>query len=83
MLPRVGEMVEAELLEEKTKKGGWKARHIATGISGPIQNSADVPADAKPGDRVQLIVQYARPNEIAFRYPTQQDIEKRQKGGKK
>ncbi len=72
-LPRAGEWVQAELLAEKTKKGGWKARHVATGIAGPIQNSADVPADKKPGDQVVLIVQSATQREIAFRYPTAAD----------
>src|SRR5690606_20321350 len=54
--PKPGEFVEAVLLEERTRKGGWKARHEVSGLEGPIQNSAAVPADKKPGDRVTLIV---------------------------
>jgi CRISPR-associated protein Cmr6 len=47
-LPKAGERVDAILLEEKTKKGGWKARHCHTGISGPIQNSAAGPSATSP-----------------------------------
>jgi CRISPR-associated protein Cmr6 len=72
-LPRPGERVEATLLLERTKKGGWRAQHTATGISGPIQNSADVPSDKKPGDIVTLIVKNATEGEIGFRYPTDTD----------
>lgn len=68
----VGAFVEAVLLEERTKKGGWKARYEPSGRSGAIQNSADVPATAKPGDVVTLVVA-AVPvrGEIAFRVPTE------------
>jgi CRISPR-associated protein Cmr6 len=72
-LPKAGDRVEARLLEEKTKKGGWKAQHIATGLSGPIQNTSDVPGDKKAGDTVTLIVASANEREIAFRYPTATD----------
>ncbi|NLX98472.1 MAG: type III-B CRISPR module RAMP protein Cmr6 [Rhodopirellula sp.] len=70
-LPNTGDQVEAELLEERTKKGGWRARHVASGIAGPIQNGGDVPGDKKAGDRLPLIVQSANPKEIAFKYPTE------------
>jgi len=72
-LPNAGDRVEAVLLPEKTRKDGWKARHEPTNLSGPIHNSADVPADKKPGDRLTLIVASANPREIAFRYPTAGD----------
>jgi CRISPR-associated protein Cmr6 len=78
-LPKVGERVDAVLLDEKTKKGGWKAKHVATGIAGPIQNSNDVPGDKKAGDTVTLIVQSANEREIAFRYPTVADEQRAQK----
>ncbi len=68
-LPRVGDRVEAVLLEEKTRKGGWRARHAATGIVGPIQNTAAVPADKKPGDTLTLIVKSVNAREIAFAWP--------------
>jgi len=56
-LPQSGDRVAAVLLEEKTKKGGWKAR-LAQGdpTAGPIVNSADVPDDAAPGQTITLIV---------------------------
>jgi CRISPR-associated protein Cmr6 len=78
-LPRPGERVEAVLLEEKTRKGGWKARHVTSNISGPIVNSGEVPADKKVGDTVTLIVQSANEREIAFRWPTAADEQRAQK----
>ena len=72
-LPGAGERVPAVLLEERTKKGGWKARHEASGLQGPIQNTGDAPGDAEPGQRVDLIVASANPREIAFRWPTDRD----------
>lgn len=67
-LPAAGDIVEATLLEEKTKKGGWKARHNATEIEGPIVNSPNVPPDKKPGDVILLEVAAPTPKEISFRY---------------
>lgn len=78
-IPRSGDHVEAVLLEEKTRKGGWKARHEPSGLVGPIQNSTDVPNDKKPGDKLMLIVASANPREIAFRYPTPQEEERAKK----
>ena len=71
--PKSGERVDAVLLDEKTKKGGWKARHEPSGLQGPIQNTADVPGDAAPGNRVGLVVASVNPREIAFRWPTARD----------
>jgi CRISPR-associated protein Cmr6 len=71
--PQPGQRVEATLLEEKTKKGGWKARHEPSGLSGPIQNSGDVPGEKSAGDKLTLIVASANEREIAFRYPTSAD----------
>ncbi|HXF54794.1 MAG TPA: type III-B CRISPR module RAMP protein Cmr6 [Hyphomicrobiaceae bacterium] len=71
--PKPGDRVEATLLEARTKKGGWKARHLPTGLAGPIQNSADVPPDKKPGDAVKLIVATVSAHEMHFRYPTRAD----------
>jgi CRISPR-associated protein Cmr6 len=68
-LPRANQNVDAVLIEKKTSKGGWKARHEASGLAGPVQNSAEVPAESKPGDKVTLVVAYARPGDIAFRWP--------------
>ncbi|NTV29494.1 MAG: type III-B CRISPR module RAMP protein Cmr6 [Candidatus Omnitrophica bacterium] len=73
VLPKAGESVQAVLLEMRTKKGGWRAQHAATKIEGPVQNSADVPADKKVGDQLRMIVALVSGREIAFRYPTPAD----------
>ena len=69
-LPKPGERVEAVLTEEKTRKGGWKAKHEPSGLGGPIQNSRNVPSTAEPGQQVDLIVASANRREIAFSWPT-------------
>jgi len=51
-----GDIVPCRLLEEKTKKGGWKAETIDGSMGGAIINSPDVPADAQPGDELRLKV---------------------------
>jgi CRISPR-associated protein Cmr6 len=61
------------LLEERTKKGGWKAMHEPSRLSGPIQNSESVPTDKNAGDSLKLIVANATERELAFRYPTPAD----------
>ncbi len=71
--PKAGERVEAVLLEERTHKGGWRARHDPSGLAGHIQNTGDVPADEKPGNRVSLIIASVGSREIAFRFPTGKD----------
>jgi len=50
------EKVQARLLPEKTKRGGWKARHEPTGFEGPVQDSHKVPSDKKPGELIELLV---------------------------
>ncbi len=65
-LPGNWEQVEAVLLEKKTRAGGWMARHEPSGTEGPINNPGDVPADAKPGQRVTLYVVKTR----EFLWPT-------------
>ena len=67
-LPKANDRVKAELLKEKTKKGGWKAKHLNSGLEGPIQDTGNVPANAKPGQHVELTVASANPREIAFRW---------------
>lgn len=67
-LPKAGDRVEAELLTEKTKKGGWKAKHLDSSISGPIQDNQNAPADAKPGQRVKLTVTSTTRKEIGFKW---------------
>lgn len=73
VLPRPGERVAAQLLEERTKKGGWRAMHAPSGLSGPIQNSGDVPSNRKAGDTLELIVASATERGLDFRYPTPAD----------
>lgn len=73
VLPKPGQKVEAQLLEERTKKGGWRAMHELSGLSGPIQNSGDVPSDKNAGDALELIVASATDRSIDFRYPTSID----------
>lgn len=72
-LPQPGELVEADLIEERTRKGGWKALHKPSGLSGAVQNTGDVPADKNVGDTLTLIVAIANDREIAFRHPTPAD----------
>ncbi len=72
-LPRVNELVEATILERREKAGGkisCRAKHKATGISGPIQNSHEVPSEIEEGQSLQLYVAYANDREIAFKYPS-------------
>jgi len=69
-LPKSGDRVEATLLEERTKKGGWKAKHESSGLTGPIQNSTDVPTTEKAGNRLALVVASVGAREMAFRFPT-------------
>lgn len=70
-VPKAGDQVEAVLLDTRTKKGGWRARHEPSGLEGPVQNSADIPGDKKAGDTLALIIASVSANrqEIAFRYP--------------
>lgn len=57
------------LLEEKTKKQGWKAAVKDTpGICGPIINTADVPSDKNPGDEIKLKVTAVKGDQTSFRY---------------
>lgn len=58
--PKVGDCVEVTLLAERTKKGGWKARHEPSGLEGPIQNSDQVPPNKNSGDRITAIVRVAK-----------------------
>jgi len=68
-----GARVEVVLLEERTKKGGWKARHEGAGLEGPLQNSNEVPSDKKAGERVTVEVKIAKGKESAFRYLSSAD----------
>jgi len=65
---KAGDRVQAELLEEKTRKGGWKAKHLDSGLEGPIQDPQNAPADAEPGQRVELTVASVSAKEMAFKW---------------
>lgn len=73
--PKAKDRVRATLLEEKTKKGAWRARHDDSELEGVIQNHQEMPADCTPGQQVDLLVAFCNPNEpnennrIAFRWP--------------
>jgi len=73
-----GNTVKAMLLEEKTKKGGWKARHVDSNQSGPIVNTEKVPGDKQPGEEVELIVASASES-MSFRWPTEEEKQRAQK----
>lgn len=56
--PTTGDIVLAVLSETRTKRGGWRAamRVGDENAEGPIVNSDEVPANAKPKDLVRLRV---------------------------
>jgi CRISPR-associated protein Cmr6 len=78
--PQAGDRVEAVLLEEKTKKGGWKAQHPGSKLSGPLLNPGLVPSELSAGSSVTLIVHASNSLEMMFRWPTAADEEKAAKG---
>ncbi len=67
-LPQARDRVQAELLDEKTKKGRWKAKLLDGELQGPIQDHENVPDDAKPGQRVELTVVSVSEREVQFRW---------------
>ena len=69
-LPSPGDRIQAVLLEERTRKDKWRAKHEPSGLEGPIQNSGHVPDTAAPGQHVGLIVASANRKEMAFSWPT-------------
>jgi len=66
-VPKVGSKIKGVLVEEKTKKGGWKVKTDELGI-GSIQNSAGVPPDKKPGDMVNLEVRINQIGAAQFKW---------------
>lgn len=76
---QAGDRVEVALLEERTKKGGWRAQHGPSGLSGPIVNSGLVPAENEVGSSLTLIVHSINRFEMAFRVPTAADEAKGKK----
>lgn len=68
---KANDRVEAVLLSERTKKGGWKAHHEPSRLVGPVQNSSDIPAELTPGSRITLTVASVNTKEICFRVTTE------------
>ncbi|MCY4590491.1 MAG: hypothetical protein OXE86_07995, partial [Alphaproteobacteria bacterium] len=80
LLPAAGERVEGVLVEEKTRKGGWKAAVEIGGprIVGDIFNSGEVPSDAEPGLEAEFVVRVANPANASFMWLSP-DVEERLK----
>jgi CRISPR-associated protein Cmr6 len=70
--PKANDRVAAVIVEDPKKKDRIFARHIASGLVGPIQNSPDMPASSRAlGQEVTLIVASLSfdGKQIAFRWP--------------
>ena len=69
--PKSKDKVNAVLIEEKTKKGGWMAALLGDEKKrkGAIQNSSEVSAECAPGQEVELVVALINDKEVAFRWP--------------
>ena len=66
---KANDTVDAVLLEKKTNKGGWRALIKGHSQAGPIQNSDQVPADAKAGDTVRLVIASINDRDVQFKWP--------------
>ncbi|PKL76995.1 MAG: hypothetical protein CVV27_07425 [Candidatus Melainabacteria bacterium HGW-Melainabacteria-1] len=77
--PQAGDWVEAQLLEERTKKGGWRAEHPVSKLAGPLVNTGLVSGEANAGDKVQLIIHSCNKFEMMFRWPTDAERAKHEK----
>ena len=63
-----GQETSATLLEERTKKGGWRVRINGTEYQGPIVNSNEVPSQAKVGDVIKVKINSANQKSPSFRW---------------
>jgi CRISPR-associated protein Cmr6 len=53
----VGQRVEVELIGEKSRQGGWKAKLVSPPHqTGSFENSKDIPADVSVGQRVTAVI---------------------------
>ncbi len=70
-IPKPGERVEVELLREKTRKGRWKVKDLASGLIGPVQDDAQEVVTA--GQIHSLFVHSVNEEkqEIQFRWKSQ------------
>jgi CRISPR-associated protein Cmr6 len=65
-----GDVIQAKLLVEKTRRGGWMALHSDTNAKGPINNSGDVPEHYQPDDEITLeVASVGSRGQLQFRYP--------------
>jgi len=82
-LPQAGDWIEAVLLEERTKKGGWRAQHASSKLGGPVVNTSLIPGDCEAGAKVDLIVHASNKLEMMFRWPTEKELQQRDKASQK
>jgi len=68
--PKKDDVVECVLLAERTKKGGVRARHEASGWEGHIQGDSGALATAETGSRWQLRVFSVTSRDLIFCVPT-------------
>ncbi len=61
-----GQEITAVLLDERTKRGGWKVQYNS--IKGAVVNTGVVPGDCKPGQKVIVKVQSPNPANAMFNY---------------
>lgn len=67
---KAGDHVQAVLLLERTKKGGWKGTLEGTDMTGPIQGTPPPDAESKVGKSIELILaSYRSPKTISFWWP--------------
>ena len=64
------------LLEERTKKGGWKARAVDGIMSGAIANSPKVPEGTEANCEVELFVQSPGARDAIFLWPSPDVVER-------
>ena len=53
---RTGSLMECQLLEKRTRKGGWFAKIVGQPLNGPITNWQELPSSAQPGQTITLKV---------------------------
>lgn len=63
-----GDKITVEFIEEKTNRGGWKAKIAGTKYKGCFVNNADLPENIEVGNQVDVILQSAKKENLAFRY---------------
>ncbi len=67
-LPSSGEEVRVLMLEETTKKGYLKAKHLESGLIGSMVDHDNTPDDINAGQEKDVIIHHANENSISFRW---------------